>query len=186
MKNKQKIPNNKIRKHPCFGKKADFNVNTSYVKVCDRDIIKIWIYNYSYLLFWQMCKESEVEYLKPKIVKANSLKETSTSERALIAENYSTEGISIAQARIKPGITTMAHHLDGVNEIYLITSGKGQVDVGDIKPTEVTKGDLVVIPAGASQRISNIGKTDLVFYCICTPKFTAECYCGEETDGKTK
>ena len=124
--------------------------------------------------------------MKPKIVKANSLKETPTSERVLIAENYSTEGISIAQARIKPGITTMAHHLVGVNEIYLITSGEGQVDVGNIKPTKVAQGDLVVIPAGASQRISNIGKTDLVFYCICTPKFTAQCYSDEGTEFKTK
>jgi mannose-6-phosphate isomerase-like protein (cupin superfamily) len=119
-------------------------------------------------------------------VRANTLKETPTPERCLIAENYSSNDVSIAQARIKPGITTFAHHLDGVNEIYLITSGKGQVDVGDIKPTKVTKGDLIVIPAGVSQRISNIGKTDLVFYCICTPKFTSECYCNEESEIKSQ
>lgn len=124
--------------------------------------------------------------MKPIIVKANSLKETPTLERCLIRENYSAEDVSVAQARIKPGITTMAHHLDGVNEIYLITGGKGQVDVGDMKSIKVTKGDLIVIPAGASQRISNIGEKDLVFYCICTPKFTAESYCEEETDGKTQ
>ncbi|MGA2682519.1 MAG: cupin domain-containing protein [Candidatus Bathyarchaeia archaeon] len=124
--------------------------------------------------------------MKPKIVKANSLKETPTPERVLITENYSTEGISIEQARIKPGITTIAHHLVGVNEIYLITSGEAQVDVGNIKPTKVTHGDLVVIPAGVSQRISNIGKTDLVFYCICTPKFSAECYGDEENENKTE
>lgn len=115
-----------------------------------------------------------------KIVKASSLKETLTAERCLIAENYSAEDISIAQARVKPGITTLPHHLNGVNEIYLVTSGEGQVDVGDLKPTKVEAGDLIVIPAGASQRISNIGKTDLVFYCICTPKFTAECSCNEQ------
>ncbi len=118
--------------------------------------------------------------MKPKIVKANSLKETPTNERCLITENYSAENISIAQARVKPGITTIAHHLVGVNEIYLVTSGEGQVDVGDLKPTKVTSGDLIVIPAGTSQRISNIGKTDLAFYCICTPKFTAERYFDEE------
>jgi mannose-6-phosphate isomerase-like protein (cupin superfamily) len=118
--------------------------------------------------------------MKPKIVKANSLKENPTLERCFITENYSTENISIAQARVKPGITTLAHHLIGVNEIYLITSGEGQVDVGDLQSTKVTSGDLIVIPAGVSQRISNIGKTDLVFYCVCTPKFTAECYRDEE------
>ena len=133
-----------------------------------------------------MRTECEVGYLKPIIVKANSLKETPTLERGLTTENYSAQDVSVAQARIKPGITTMAHHLDGINEIYLITSGKGQVDVGDMKSTKVTKGDLIVIPAGASQRISNIGKTDLVFYCICMPKFTAESYCFEETEAKTQ
>jgi len=118
--------------------------------------------------------------VKPKIVKANRLKEAPTAERCLIAENYSAEDISVAQARVKPGITTLAHHLVGVNEVYLITSGEGQVDVGDLQPTKVARGDLIVIPAGTSQRISNIGKTDLVFYCICTPKFKAECYQSEE------
>jgi mannose-6-phosphate isomerase-like protein (cupin superfamily) len=121
--------------------------------------------------------------MKPRIVKANSLKENPTLERCFITENYSIENISIAQARVKPGITTLAHHLIGVNEIYLITSGEGQVEVGDLQTTKVTSGDLIVIPAGVSQRISNIGKTDLVFYCICTPKFTAECYFDEEEAG---
>jgi len=119
--------------------------------------------------------------MKPRIVKAKSLKEAPTSERCLIAENYSSEQVSIAQARVKHGITTVAHHLKGVNEIYLIMSGEGQVDVGDLSPTKVGAGDLVVIPAGASQRISNIGEADLIFYCICTPKFTTECYREDET-----
>ena len=114
--------------------------------------------------------------MKPKIVKADSLKENPTVERCLITENYSNENISIAQARVKPGITTLPHHLIDVNEIYLITNGEGQVDVGDLKTTKVTSGDLIVIPAGCPQRISNIGKNDLVFYCVCTPKFTSECY----------
>jgi len=117
-----------------------------------------------------------VDYMNPKIVKGNCLKGAPTAERCLIAENYSDEHLSIAQARVKPGITTLTHHLIGVNEIYLITSGKGQVDVGDLKSTKVSAGDLIVIPSGTSQRISNIGKSDLVFYCICTPRFTQECY----------
>ena len=123
-----------------------------------------------------------VEYMKPKIVKANSLKENPTVEHCLITENYSNENISIAQARVKPGITTLPHHLIDVNEIYLITNGEGQVDVGDLKTTKVTSGDLIVIPAGCPQRISNIGKNDLVFYCVCTPKFTSECYRDEREE----
>ena len=125
--------------------------------------------------------------MKPKIVQAKGLKEAPTAERCSITENYSGEKLSIALARVKPGVTTSAHHLVDVDEIYIIISGEGQVDVGDLKSTRVIAGDLIVIPADASQRISNIGETDLVFYCICTPKFTAECYRDEEkTKGKTQ
>lgn len=122
--------------------------------------------------------------MKPKIVKANSLKELSTAERCFIAENYSSKSISVARARVQPEVTTVAHHLNGVNEIYLVASGQGKVNVGSLASTEVGAGDVVVIPAGTSQKITNIGKTDLVFYCICIPKFTADCYCDEESDRK--
>jgi len=114
--------------------------------------------------------------MKPRIIKADTLHEIKTPERCSIAENWSSEKVSIAQARVKPGIATLAHHLEGVDEIYLITKGKAQVDGGDITPTPVTAGDAVFIPAGKTQRITNIGKTDLVFYCICTPRFTEDCY----------
>ena len=60
--------------------------------------------------------------MKPKIVKANTLNEYLTPERCYIAENYSDKDVSIARATVKPGVTTIAHHLKGVQEIYLITS----------------------------------------------------------------
>jgi mannose-6-phosphate isomerase-like protein (cupin superfamily) len=122
--------------------------------------------------------------MKPKIVKANYLNESSTAERCFIAENYSSDGISVARARVEPGVTTVAHHLKGVDEIYIVTSGQGKANVGDLEPTEVGAGDIIVIPADTSQRITNIGKADLVFYCICTPKFTANRYCDEEAESK--
>jgi mannose-6-phosphate isomerase-like protein (cupin superfamily) len=40
----------------------------------------------------------------------------------------------------------------------------------------VSAGDAVIIPAGAPQQVSNIGENDLLFYCICTPRFSPECY----------
>lgn len=124
--------------------------------------------------------------MNPKIVKANSIPENPTYERCSIAENYSAADISIARARVKAGGSTVAHHLKDVQEIYLIASGKGIVNVGDLQPAEVAEGDVIVIPAGVSQKITNIGKTDLVFYCICTPKFTADCYFDEEAQNKPR
>ena len=118
--------------------------------------------------------------LKAKIVKDKSLKEYPTSERCFVAENYCNELVSIARARVEPGETTVTHHLKGVTEIYLISHGKGKVKVGNLPPTEVTAGDLVVIPAGVSQKITNTGKTNLIFHCICTPRFTPDRYFNEE------
>ncbi len=120
---------------------------------------------------------------QPKIIKKTTPKEYFTSERCYVAENYSTETVSIARATVKPGVTTKAHHLkNSVQEIYIITSGKGKVHVGNLEPAEVSPGDVVVIPANTSQKISNIGKSDLVFYCVCTPRFTEECYIDEEPE----
>ncbi len=120
--------------------------------------------------------------MQPKIVKANSLKETLTPEQCFIYENWSSKKVSIARARVKPGVTTKTHHLVGVDEIYLITKGTGKVTIGALEPAEVTAGDTVFIPAGVPQQITNIGNSDLIFYCICTPRFTAECYHSDETN----
>jgi len=120
--------------------------------------------------------------MQPKIVKAKSLRETLTPEQCFICENWSSKNVSIARARVKSGVTTKAHHLIGVDEIYLIIKGKGKVKIGKLEPIEVKAGDTVFIPAGVSQQITNISKSDLIFYCICTPKFTAKCYCDDETN----
>ncbi len=117
--------------------------------------------------------------MNPKIVKANSLNEYLTPEHCYIAENCSSTEISIARATVKPGVTTLPHHLKGVQEIYLITNGQGRVTVGGMEPTDVGVGDVVIIPPETAQKVTNTGKTDLIFYCICTPRFTEACYVNE-------
>ena len=102
-----------------------------------------------------------------------------TPERCFILEtwNDAADGVvSVARARVEPGITTQLHALDGIDERYLIVEGTGRVEVagGEAKPVQA--GDFVFIPAGASQRITNTGGSDLLFYCICTPPFVPEVY----------
>jgi len=123
-------------------------------------------------------KKSEI-ILKPKIIRAKQLIEKYTPERCFVGENYGEKAVSIARARVKPGITTVPHHLNGVEEIYIITMGKGKVSIKGLEPTEVSVGDVVVIPPETSQSITNVGKKDLEFYCICTPRFTTDCYVSE-------
>ena len=41
------------------------------------------------------------------------------------------------------------------------------MEVGDFPAANVGPGDVVIIPAGACQRITNMGGVDLIFYCVC-------------------
>ncbi len=123
--------------------------------------------------------------MKPKIVKADTLREMFLPEGCFLFENWGAVAtgdikVSVARARVEPGVSTKIHHLEGIQEIYLITEGKGKVTIGELEPTEVVTGDLVVIPAGVRQRIANVGETDLVFYCICTPSFVQASYHSDE------
>jgi len=125
--------------------------------------------------------------MQPKIIKAASLVENLTPERCFIYENWGLisggdPAVSVARARVEPGVTTRLHHLTDAQEIYIIIKGEGKVQIGSIEPTKVSEGDIIVIPAGVSQRINNTGKADLVFYCVCTPAFTKERYVDEEAE----
>jgi mannose-6-phosphate isomerase-like protein (cupin superfamily) len=93
-----------------------------------------------------------------------------------IANDISDPNVSIARARVPPNVTTEWHHLVDVEERYVIISGRGRVEVGDLAPTTVAPGDVVRIPAGTRQRITNVGDADLLFYCVCTPRFIPAAY----------
>lgn len=86
------------------------------------------------------------------------------------------EAVSIAQARVRPGVTTRWHRLKNTTERYVLLSGRGRVEVGELPAQEVGPGDVVLIPPGCRQRISNMGDEDLVFLAICSPRFRAEAY----------
>jgi mannose-6-phosphate isomerase-like protein (cupin superfamily) len=102
-----------------------------------------------------------------------------TPEGCSILESWNDEAdptLSIARARVAPGVTTKLHRVRGTVERYLIISGSGVVTVGDVRPERVGPGDVVVIPPGISQKIENDGTSDLVFYAICSPRFTPDAY----------
>jgi mannose-6-phosphate isomerase-like protein (cupin superfamily) len=84
--------------------------------------------------------------------------------------------VSIARARVAPGVTTRWHRLDGIAERYVILDGVGAVEVGDEAVQTVEAGDVVWIPPGARQRIGNVGVADLVFLAICTPRYVDDAY----------
>lgn len=91
--------------------------------------------------------------------------------------------VSIARARVAPGHTTRWHRLAGTTERYVILSGAGRVELGGAAPQTVGAGDVVLIPPGRAQRISNVGAQDLVFLAVCTPRFRWEVYEDIDTGG---
>jgi len=101
-----------------------------------------------------------------------------TRERCFITERINHQSIpefSLADCRVEPGVTTELHCLD-VDEWYYIVAGSGSMEVGGGTPYAVIPGDCVAIVRGESQRISNTGGTDLVFQCVCIPRFQPQGY----------
>ncbi|MDA8402777.1 MAG: cupin domain-containing protein [Desulfobacteraceae bacterium] len=102
-----------------------------------------------------------------------------TSEKCHIIELINTPDdpdISIARARVAPGVTTRWHRLAGITERYVILEGTGRMEAGNLPPQDVSAFDAVRIPPACPQRITNTGREDLIFLAICTPRFQPEAY----------
>jgi mannose-6-phosphate isomerase-like protein (cupin superfamily) len=102
-----------------------------------------------------------------------------TEERCHILELSNTPDdpdVSIARARVAPGVSTRWHQLRDTAERYVILEGSGCVEIGELPSQEVSVGDVVRIPPGCRQRITNVGTQDLIFLAICTPRFCWEAY----------
>jgi mannose-6-phosphate isomerase-like protein (cupin superfamily) len=84
--------------------------------------------------------------------------------------------VSIARARLDPGGVTEWHSVIGTWERYLVVAGHGVAELGGLEPAPVGPGDVVCIPPGVPQRIRNTGEEDLVFYAICSPRFSPASY----------
>ena len=117
--------------------------------------------------------------MKETVTHIDTGREFYTPEKCHIIELSNTPDdpeASIARARVAPGITTQWHRLAGTAERYVILEGNGRVEVGSLAPQEVSAGDVVIIPPSCRQRITNLGRGDLIFLAICTPRFRPEVY----------
>jgi len=109
----------------------------------------------------------------------NPAAEFLTAEGCYITELRNTAAdaaCSIARARVTPGTSTRLHSLARTAERYIIISGSGEATVGTAPLIPLQAFDVVYIPAGVPQQIRNTGSEDLVFLCICTPRFCMENY----------
>lgn len=124
-------------------------------------------------------RHAPIAPMKEAIRRGASASEFFTAELCHIAE-WSNSGddpaLSIARARVTPGVTTRWHRVIDTVERYVILEGEGRVEVGALPPQDVGPGDVVIIPAGCRQRIANSGSKDLLFLAICTPRFHPDNY----------
>jgi len=125
-----------------------------------------------------------------EIRRANPSREFLAHENCFILELANDSGdpdVSIARARVVPGVTTKWHSVRDIDERYVIVSGQGKVEVGDLPPALVSEGDVVRIPANTPQCITNVGDVDLVFLCVCSPRFVQSAYLsGRQAAGGTR
>ena len=122
---------------------------------------------------------SEPTTISARIFHYDADAEFSTAEGCYITEVFNSAydpEVSIARARVKPGETTRWHRLHNTVERYVIVSGNGRVEIGDLPPTDISAGDVVLIPTMCRQRITNTGSNDLVFLAVCTPRFRDQAY----------
>ena len=115
----------------------------------------------------------------PSVLRFDAGREHFTPELCFINELSNVAGdaaVSIAQARVEPGVCTRWHRLHGIAERYVLLAGRGHVEVGDAPGEEVGPGDVVYIPPGCRQRIRCLGDAPLVFLAVCTPRFEQAAY----------
>lgn len=101
-----------------------------------------------------------------------------TRERCYVREIINDDtwpSFSLARCRVEPGITTELHALT-LLEFYVVEQGHGCMRVGDEAPFDVAPGDTVTILQHMPQNITNTGDSDLVFLCLCTPRFLQDLY----------
>ena len=113
------------------------------------------------------------------VLRPDPAREYYTEERCYILEmsnSAADEALSIARARVEPGVTTALHRVLDTVERYVILAGTGRVELESQTAETVSVGDVVLIPAGVEQRITNTGESDLVFLALCTPRFRATNY----------
>ena len=117
--------------------------------------------------------------MKASILKQDLTREFYTDEKCFITELSNSSDdveLSIARARVEPGVTTSLHKLKNTAERYYIVSGQGSVEVGELPEEIVKPGDIVIIPPMVKQRITNTGMEDLIFLALCTPRFNTDAY----------
>lgn len=97
-------------------------------------------------------------------------KDGSEIRELLAYRNSCIRNQTLAEARLPPGASTIAHHHQKTEEIYYILEGKGLMRIG-VETRHVGVGDAIAIPPGAEHQLTNVGNGLLRLLCCCAPGY---------------
>lgn len=89
-----------------------------------------------------------------------------------ILELERNEQYSLALGELAKGEKSKLHKME-MQELYYIIQGKGKITI-DKEEKEIEKGEVIVVPAKAEQKLENIGQKTLKFLMIVNPPYDPE------------
>ena len=87
------------------------------------------------------------------------------NETYLLKDNSSLKNLTVSSTLLHPGKSTNGHKHPGKEEVYMIISGNGRMELDD-KEIQVQGGEMVLIEDGVFHRVHNTGDVDLYMVCI--------------------
>lgn len=101
--------------------------------------------------------------------------------RPLIDRTTSTiELCSLAEEVLPVGASVGRHHHVETEEIYYVLRGAGRMTVG-AETRDVTTGDAVFIPRGATHTLQNTGIEEMTILLVCGPAYSIADHLMEDT-----
>ncbi|MBN2754404.1 MAG: HAD-IIIA family hydrolase [Candidatus Goldbacteria bacterium] len=110
--------------------------------------------------------KSNINKVKPFVTKDSSIIRVITD-----TTNAPVKNVTLAEASLKPGLSTIGHKHIKTEEIYYFTAGSGIMTIAD-KTFKVEKGDSVLIPPGTYHKVKNTGRGALKIICACAPPYS--------------
>ena len=83
----------------------------------------------------------------------------------LLKDNTSLNNLVVSSTTLHPGKSTRGHSHPGKEEVYMIMSGTGRMQLDD-NEFDISGGEMVLIEDGVFHRVHNTGDIDLYMVCI--------------------
>ncbi len=112
----------------------------------------------------------KTEYHK---IKSYTTKDGSLIRELMHPNVHGNVQLSLAEAIISTGSTTLLHRHHKSEEIYYVTEGTGIMTLGG-EQFEIMVGDTICILPGTQHQIQNTGDVPMRVLCSCSPPYSDE------------